>query len=176
MLVDTFDALVIGPDAAKGALDLIGKHKAESAMFESNPVIILDLPRTKSVAAVKLYQVLEVIQGAFSDRNGTIKWANLPHVIVFANDVPKTERLSADRLCVHLLTKEHELVPQPYVEKQLKEVEEHQRLLQEQEEEAARSTEPPPRARGMSGASSSSGADGFHVPTLRARTLIQTLT
>ena len=90
MLVDTFDALVIGPDAAKGALDLIGKHKAESAMFESNPVIILDLPRTKSVTAVKLYQVLEVMQGAFSDRNGTIKWANLPHVIVFANDTPET--------------------------------------------------------------------------------------
>ena len=82
---------------------------------------------------------------------------------------------------MHLITKEHELVPQRYVEKQLKEVEEHQRLLQEQEEKAAETDQPPPRelerrTRGASGAGSSSGADAFHVPALRARTLIQSLT
>ena len=176
MLVDTFDALVIDPDAAKDALKLIGKHKAKWAMFESKPVLILDLPRTKPTTAKKLYQVLEAIQGSFSDRNGTIQWANLPHVIVFANDRPETGRLSADRLCVHLITAEHELKRVGYVENQLKEEEERQRLLQEQEEEAARSGKPPPRARGVSGAGSSSGADGFHVPALRARTLIQSLT
>ena len=102
-------------------------------------------------------------------------------MIVFANDTPETGRLSADRLRVRLITKEHELVPQRYVEKELKEVDERHWLLQEQEEEAARTGEPPPRelerrARGVSGAGSSSGADGFHVPALRARTLIQSLT
>ena len=181
MLVKMFDALVIDPAAAKDALKLIGKHKAESALFVSKPVLILDLPRTQPVMAKKLYQVLEVIQGSFSDRNGTIQWAKLPHVIVFANDTPETERLSADRLRVYLLTKEHKLVPQRYVEKQLKVVEDKQRLLQEQEEEAAREDKTPPRelerrARGVSGAGSSSGADRFHVPALRARTQIQSLT
>ena len=181
MLVEMFDALVIDPAAAKDALKLIGKHKAKSALFKSKPVLILDLPRNQPVTAKKLYQVLEVIQGSFSDRNGTIQWAKLPHVIVFANDTPETERLSADRLRVYLLTKEHELVLNLFIEKQLKEVEGHQRLLQEQEEEAARTGKPPPRelnrrARGVSGAGNSSSADGSHVTALRARTLIQSLT
>ena len=120
----------------------------------------------------KLYQVLEAIQRSFSDSNGSMQWENLPHVIVFANNTPETGRLSADRLRVHLVTKKHELVRQLYIEKELKAEEERQSLLQDQEEEAARTGEAPPRelerrARGASGTGSSSGADGYQVPTLR---------
>ena len=69
-----------------------------------------------------------------------------------------------------------------FIERKLEAEEARQSLLQDQEEEAAaQSGNAPPRelerrARGVSGAGSSSGADGFHVPTLRTRTLIQTLT
>ena len=160
---------------------MIRKQKANSAKFVSKPVLILDLPRCESVDAKKLYQVLESIQGSFSDSNGTMQWENLPHVIVFANERPEIGRLSADRLRVYLVTKKHELVQQRYVEKELKAEAERLSLLQDQEEQAAESGVAPPRelerrARGVSSAGSSSGADGFHVPTLRTRTLIQTLT
>ena len=182
-LITLFDALRIDPGAAKGALELIGKQKEKSATFVSKPVLLLDLPRSEPVAAKKLYKVLEVIQGSFSDRNDTIQWMNLPHVIVFANERPETQRLSADRLRVRLITMKHELVRHRYVDKLLEKERERQRLEQEQEEEAARTGEPPPRelerrARGTSGAgsSSSSSVDGFHVPALRARTLFQSLT
>lgn len=179
VLVTLFDALIIDPHAAKGALELIGKQKEKSAKFVSNPVLILDLPRSEPLTAKKLYQVLETIQGSFSDSNGTMQWKNLPHVIVFANDAPETGRLSADRLCVRLITKEHELVTPLHVENQLKAEKKRQSKLQDQEEEAARTGEAPPREhlRRASGASGAGfHADGFHVPTLRTRTLIQTLT
>ena len=180
-LVDLYDALIIDPHAPKGALELIGKQKAKSAQFVSKPVLILDLQRTDSVDGPRLYKVLEAIQGSFSDSNGTMLWANLPHVIVFANDIPETGRLSADRLSVRLITREHKLVQPLYVENQLKAEKERQSLLQDQEEAAARSGEAPPRvlklkARSTSGAGSSSGTDGHQVPTLRTLTLIQTLT
>ena len=127
----------------------------------------------------KLYQVLEAIQGSFSDSNGSMQWENLPHVIVFANERPDIKRLSADRLRVYLITKKHELVQQRYVEKELKAEAERLSLLQDQEEQAAESGNAPPREL-LRRASGASGADfrvdGFHVPTLRTRTLIQTLT
>ena len=168
LLVTLFDALVIDPHAAKGALELIGKQKTNSAKFVSKPVLILDLPRTEPTTAKKLYQVLETVQGSFSDSNGTMQWENLPHVIVFSNDTPDTGRLSADRLRVHLITKKHELVEHRQVMNQLKAEEVRQSLLQDQEEEAARSGNAPPRqllrrASGASGAGSSSGADGYPV-------------
>ena len=176
-LVTLFDALIIDPHAPKGALELIGKQKAKSAKFVSKPVLILDLPRSESVVAKKLYQVLESIQGSFSDSNGTMQWEKLPHVIVFANDTPETGALSADRLRVHLITKKHELVEHRQVMNELEAEAERLSLLQDQEEEAAKSGDPPPRqlerrARGVSGAGSSSGADGHQVPTLRTLTLI----
>ena len=157
-LITLHDALIVDPQKTKGALDLIRKQCDESPKFEANPILIFDLVRSASTDAKKLYQTLETIQGSFSDSDGTQTWQTPPHVIVFANDTPETGRLSADRLRVFLVTREHELLRAKFIEAQLKEEEERLDRLQAEEEEAARTGEMPQRllARRASGAAGSS--------------------
>lgn len=157
-LITLYDALIIDPQAAKRALDLIRKQYAESPKFAANPILLIDLVRSASTDSKKLYQTLETIQGSFSDSDGTMTWQTPPHVIVFANDTPETGRLSADRLRVFLVTRTYELQQAKFIEAQLKEEEERLDRLQAEEEEAARTGEMPQRllARRASGAAGSS--------------------
>ena len=159
-LIKLYDALLVKPKAPKRALDGIRQQLEKSAKFQAKPIIIVDLGRSASTQIKTLYETLETIQGSFSDSNGTTTWPTPPHVFVFANDTPETGRLTADRLRVHLITKDHELQRATHIENELKAYDDQLNELQRQEEEAARSGELPPRLHGRGGAGSSSADNG----------------
>ena len=167
-LVELYDALVLKPGAAQGSIELVRTRKEESAKFSQKPVVIIDLGRSASAQTKKLYETLETIQGSFSDKQGTQTWSTPPHVLVFANEVPETGRLSADRLRVHLITAKYELVRAKHIERPLKEYEARLKEEQALEEAAAESGEMPPRlvaraAAGKGGAGGSGNSDAHHV-------------
>ena len=167
-LVEMYDAIVLKPGATQGSIDLVRKKKEESAKFEQKPIVVIDLPRSASTQSNKLYETLETIQGSFSDKKGTLTWSTPPHVLVFANDTPETGRLSADRLRVHLITSEYELVRAKHIETQLEEYDSRLEEEQKLEEAAAESGEMPPRlvaraAAGKGGAGGSGNSGAHHV-------------
>ena len=142
----------------------------KSAKFKAKPVLLIDLPRSASSTTKTLYQTLETIQGSFSGSDGTVTWQTPPHVLVFANDTPKTDCLSADRLRVFLVTQELELVQPKYIEAQLKANDEIQNELQAQEEKAALTGVAPQRllTRLTSGAAGGAGGSGTLSPEAKA--------
>ena len=162
-LVERYGALMIDPQKAKGSRELIRVQLEESEAFVKKPVLILDLGRAASAQVKGLYVTLETVLGSFSDKEGTVTWPTSPHVIVFANDTPATDELSADRLRVYLVTREHKLQRAKHIDEEL--AAEHQRLqeLQEQEEEAARTGETPGRLLNRGSSSASGSTDDGHL-------------
>jgi hypothetical protein len=157
-LVKHYKALLINPNAAKGACELIRTHLKNSDEFTSKPIILVDLGRAAASQVTKLYVTLEAIQGCISDTNDTATWETPPHVIVFANDTPAFDRLSADRLRVHLITETYELMRATHVEKQLQAYHQRLRELQREEEEAATSGEMPVRLQARANGSGAGGS------------------
>jgi hypothetical protein len=168
-LVKQRDALIIKVTAEMDAKDLIRRKKDEDGLFETHPIIIVDLPLAASATAQtsKPYEVLESILGTFHStrRDGAVvTWARgqKPHVIVFSNESPDPHRVSGDRFEVFLVTKTHELVKATHVHNEIDAFVARTNALQQQEEAAAISGEQPPRLemrnrRGGAGGSSASG-------------------
>ena len=150
-LVKRYDALVIHVDAAKDSLKRIRDHRKKSDTFAQKPVLIIDIPRSKSTHTKPLYTTLETIQGVYGE------WTTPPHILVFANTSPDVDKLTPDRWHVYLITSEYELQPAKHLEKGLSEYDEQLAVLQAQEEEAARTGVTPARLLPERGAAGSSG-------------------
>lgn len=75
---------------------------------EGPPIVIMDIPRTRSTSYVS-YEAIESIKNGrfFSSKyeSGMVRF-NKPHVIVFANEPPFMERMSLDRWCIEKLSQE----------------------------------------------------------------------
>jgi len=161
-LVERYDALVIHEDAAKDSLKRIRDHRKASDTFAQKPVLIIDIPRSKSTHTKTLYTTLETIQGVHGE------WTTPPHILVFANTSPDMDKLSPDRMHVYLITSEYVLQPAKHLEKGLEKYDEQLAALQAQEEEAARTGVTPARllpergAAGSSGVTSSAPPDDVH--------------
>jgi len=170
-LVDQRGALIISGTAEVDARDLIRREKEKNGKFEARPIVVVDLPRAKSRNAQqnKLYSVLEALMGSFHSTKGSgavVGWkcGQEPRVIVFANETPEHDRLSADRLEVYLVNTEHFLVKAEHMHKQIDRYKEEIQALQQEEEAAAASGELPPRLmmRGQSGGGGGSGEKEAH--------------
>ena len=161
-LVGRYDALVIHEDAAKDSLKRIRDHRKTSDTFAQTPVLIIDIPRSKSTHTKTLYTTLERIQGVYGE------WTTPPHILVFANDLPDVDKLSPDRMHVNLITSEYVLKPAKHLKTGLEAYDAHLAALQAQEEEAAETGVTPARllpergTAGSSGVTSSAPPDVMH--------------
>ena len=140
----------------------IHNQRKASDTFDQKPVLIIDIPRSKSTHTKTLYTTLETIQGVYGE------WTTPPHILVFANTSPDVDKLSPDRMHVYLITSEYVLQPAKHLEKGLEKYDAHLAELQAQEEEAARTGVTPARllrergAAGSSGVTSSAPPDDVH--------------
>lgn len=72
--------------------------------YNHEPVIVLDLARTKAEQMDHLYEVMEQFKdGSFlsTKYQSVMKMFSVPHVIVFSNFYPDESKLSADRWDIH---------------------------------------------------------------------------
>ena len=153
-----YDALVIHVDAAKDSLKRIRDQRKESDTFAQKPVLVIDIPRSKSTHTKTLYTTLETIQGVHGE------WTTPPHILVFANTSPDMDKLSPDRMHVYLITSEYVLQPAKHLKKGLETYDKHLAELQAQEEEAAREGFLPARLLRERGAAGSSGVTSSAPP------------
>ena len=153
-----YDALVIHVDAAKDSLKRIRDQRKESDTFAQKPVLVIDIPRSKSTHTKTLYTTLETIQGVHGE------WTTPPHILVFANTSPDMDKLSPDRMHVYLITSEYVLQPAKHLKNGLETYDKHLAELQAQEEEAARTGVTPARLLRERGAAGSSGVTSSAPP------------
>ena len=153
-----YDALVIHVDAAKDSLKRIRDQRKESDTFAQKPVLVIDIPRSKSTHTKTLYTTLETIQGVHGE------WTTPPHILVFANTSPDMDKLSPDRMHVYLITSEYVLQPAKHLKNGLETYDKHLAELQAQEEEAAREGFLPARLLRERGAAGSSGVTSSAPP------------
>jgi len=74
-----------------------------------SPIVILDLPKRTSKEPKDLYKILECLKDGTMNcdkYDSTTLTYNVPHVICFSNEKPKTHYLSIDRLQVYFIDQE----------------------------------------------------------------------
>ena len=102
-MVDQMGAIIVSGKAAdaKYAIQMyIQKHG------QGPEIVIMDIPRTKGVTYVSYEAIEKIKDGLFFSgkyEGGMVRF-NRPHIVVFANEPPETERMSSDRWVIEELT------------------------------------------------------------------------
>ncbi len=101
-MVDNMDALVVSGKTA----DIFCGIQQRIEAGKDIPIVILDVPRT-SLDYINYQAIEKVKDGCFFSgkyESGMVRF-NSPHILVFANERPSTEEMSADRWVIEKLTK-----------------------------------------------------------------------
>jgi hypothetical protein len=161
-------ALIIKPGAKNESLALIQKRLQTNEKFQTKPIVCIDFERATDVSSPILYQTIEAIQGGGSGEQ-RVTWPadTRPLVIVFANDPPSVEKLTADRLkgrVFYIPGDSYKLERARHIDAQLEEAAEKQRKKDELHTCAARTGVPPPGYTATVRRGSGSGdSDAHHV-------------
>jgi hypothetical protein len=175
-LIEKYGAIQVKATAPVEAMTKIAEawHDEESK-FREKPIVIVDLPRGSSHLAQqdKLYEMLESIKSGFPSKSGDVSWGETPpHVIVFANVQPASNKL-AYRLNgnVFNITEEMELQECTYFNLQNEAYADHLKAEAAEEFEACRTGVPPPRLQSSGG--TSGGNDNSEEHHVRSRPCLE---
>lgn len=106
-LVDQQDAVNLEAKKPKDWQKTVQGKLAQQDQFAELPILIMDLPRMIRIDMNTMYETLENALKGPSDYQ---TWKIPPRIIVFANHPPASQKLSSDRLDVHIITESFELL------------------------------------------------------------------